>query len=57
VLGQAREQGFMRLSLETGSQPFFAPARRLYERHGFEACAPFGSYQPDPASHFMTCRL
>lgn len=57
VLEQARAQGFMRLSLETGSQPFFAPARRLYERHGFKACAPFGSYQPDPASHFMTRTL
>lgn len=54
VLVHARAQGYARLSLETGSQPFFAPARQLYARHGFEACAPFGSYGPDPASHFMT---
>ena len=57
ILLTARDRNYTRLSLETGSQPFFAPARRLYERHGFKACAPFGSYQPDPASHFMTRTL
>lgn len=57
VLTQARKQGYARLSLETGSQPFFEPARQLYERHGFEGCAPFGPYGPDPASHFMTRTL
>lgn len=54
VLGAARTAGHARISLETGSQPFFAPARALYARHGFEDCAPFGSYRLDPASHFMT---
>lgn len=54
ALAEARAAGHARVSLETGSQPFFAPARALYARHGFEDCAPFGSYGPDPASHFMT---
>lgn len=54
VLGAARTAGHTRISLETGSQPFFASARALYARHGFEDCAPFGSYTLDPASHFMT---
>ncbi len=54
ALAEARAAGHARISLETGSQPFFAPARALYARHGFEDCAPFGSYGPDPASHFMT---
>lgn len=53
----ARAAGHTRLSLETGSQPFFAPARVLYARHGFEDCGPFGSYRLDPNSHFMTRRL
>jgi putative acetyltransferase len=57
VLGAARTAGHTRISLETGSQPFFAPARALYARHGFEDCAPFGSYTLDPASHFMTRTL
>ncbi|MDA8450465.1 GNAT family N-acetyltransferase [Acidovorax sp. NCPPB 3859] len=57
ALAEARAAGHARISLETGSQPFFAPARALYARHGFEDCAPFGSYGPDPASHFMTRAL
>lgn len=57
VLDAARTAGHTRISLETGSQPFFAPARTLYARHGFEDCAPFGNYTLDPASHFMTRAL
>ena len=54
VLDRARDEGAARISLETGSQEFFAPARRLYARHGFVECAPFGGYRPDPSSTFMT---
>ena len=43
-----------RLSLETGSWPYFAPARALYARHGFTECGPFGDYREDPNSVFMT---
>jgi putative acetyltransferase len=57
ALAEARAAGHTRMSLETGSQPFFAPARALYARHGFEACAPFSNYTNDPASHFMTRML
>jgi putative acetyltransferase len=45
------------LSLETGSMPFFEPARRLYRRHGFEPCEPFAQYELDPNSVFMTLML
>jgi putative acetyltransferase len=54
VIEQARALGHARLSLETGSQPFFQPAHALYEKHGFQACAPFGTYTDDPNSRFMT---
>ncbi len=47
VIGEARRRGYERLSLETGSQDFFALARRLYRRHGFVACPPFGTYVAD----------
>jgi putative acetyltransferase len=57
LLAQARARGYRRLSLETGSTEAFAPARRLYERYGFEYCAPFGDYAEDPWSRFMTLRL
>ena len=46
-----------RISLETGSQEAFAPARRFYQRSGYQACEPFGSYSPSPDSCFLTKTL
>lgn len=57
LLAEARASGIRQLSLETGSQPGFAPARALYARAGFSECPPFEGYGPDPASVFMTLRL
>ncbi|WP_043637487.1 GNAT family N-acetyltransferase [Nonomuraea candida] len=57
ILTEARRMGFTRLSLETGSTEFFLPARRLYEKFGFEYCEPFADYRPDPHSVFMTRSL
>ena len=57
LITAARSRGYTRLSLETGAMPFFAPAHRLYRRHGFAPCGPFGSYQSDPNSVFMTLAL
>lgn len=54
ILQVARERNYSRLSLETGSTDFFIPARKLYERYGFECCGPFGDYPEDPYSVFMT---
>lgn len=53
----ARGQGLTRVSLETGTQPAFEPARRLYARRGFVECGPFASYVLDPHSVFMTLSL
>lgn len=57
ILGVAVERNYQRLSLETGTQDFFLPARKLYERFGFEYCGPFGDYKEDPYSAFMTKEL
>lgn len=57
ILGEARERGYERLSLETGSQDGFVPARTLYGSFGFTECGPFGDYRPDPNSVFMTLKL
>lgn len=57
MIAKARQMGLSRLSLETGSWPFFAPAREFYKRHGFVECSPFGSYLADPNSVFMTLDL
>jgi putative acetyltransferase len=54
ILGEAARRGYRRLSLETGSQPHFAPARALYASFGFQSCAPFGDYVDDPNSVFMS---
>ncbi len=54
ILGEAARRGYRRLSLETGSQPHFAPARSLYASFGFQNCGPFGDYVEDPNSVFMT---
>lgn len=57
ILEQAARRGYRRLSLETGTQPEFAPARALYERFGFQYCGPFDGYVDDPCSAFMTRAL
>ena len=57
IVAAARARGMSRLSLETGSWPYFAPARALYARHGFVECAPFGDYRKDPNSVFMTLEI
>ncbi|MFI9510282.1 GNAT family N-acetyltransferase [Nocardia sp. NPDC052566] len=57
LIAEARGRGYRRLSLETGTQDFFAPARRLYARHGFTECGPFADYTDDPNSVYMTLAL
>jgi putative acetyltransferase len=57
ILTEARARSYLRLSLETGSQPEFLPARRLYESYGFGYCGPFADYVEDPHSVFMTLQL
>lgn len=54
IIAEARARSYGRLSLETGSQPFFAPARTLYARFGFVPCEPFADYTADPNSVCMT---
>ncbi len=57
IVATARERGYRRLSLETGTQDLFASAHRLYARHGFVECEPFAGYRPDPNSVFFTLSL
>ena len=54
IVTEALARSYHRLSLETGSQPEFLPARRLYESFGFTYCPPFEGYVDDPNSVFMT---
>jgi putative acetyltransferase len=53
----ARDRGFRRLSLETGTMAAFEPARSLYAGAGFVPCEPFGCYVRSPNSTCMTLPL
>jgi len=57
LITEAREAGFSQISLETGSQESFGPARALYLAEGFEVCGPFEGYVLDPNSVYMTLTL
>jgi len=57
VIAVARERGYRRLSLETGSGPAFEAARSLYARASFTPCDAFGDYRPTPLSAYMTLAL
>ena len=57
LLEDAAARSVQRISLETGSMDFFAPARRLYESAGFVVCPPFGGYKEDPNSVYLSMVL
>jgi putative acetyltransferase len=53
LIDTATSRGYKKLSLETGAQSAFVPARTMYEGFGFTYCAPFEGYWDDPNSVFM----
>lgn len=57
IVEVAKRRGYQSLSLETGSNPAFLPAQRLYQSFGFTYCGPFASYRADPNSVFMSLRF
>ena len=57
LLAEARDRGYRRVSLETGSMEAFAPARALYEGAGFSPCEPFGDHRRSPHSVYLTLEL
>lgn len=54
IVSTARSKGLTRLSLETGSWPYFTAARAFYASKGFSECEPFNDYVEDENSVFMT---
>ena len=44
IITAARNEGLLRLALETGSGPAFEPALKLYRRRGFLSGGAFGDY-------------
>lgn len=57
ILAEARQRGYRRLYLETGSAAAFRPAHALYESFGFAYCGPFADYEAGPRCVFMCLEL
>jgi putative acetyltransferase len=57
IIEVARQRGYTRLSLETGTHPAFEPAHNLYRSKGFEVSGPFGSYGVNSHSVFMALSI
>lgn len=57
LMEEAQRRGYHWLGLETGRPEPFVPAQRLYQKHGFAECEPFGDYVSDEFSLCMDKRL
>ena len=57
LIAEGRRRGYARLSLETGNNAPFAPARAMYERAGFTLCGPFADYSDEAFSRYYTLAL
>lgn len=57
IITVARQRGYARLSLETGTHPAFEPAHSLYRSKGFAISGPFGNHCPNSHSVFMALEL
>jgi putative acetyltransferase len=57
VIAAAKQRGYRRLSLETGTAALHAPAIALYRRAGFVSCEAFADYEPSPHNQFMRLDL
>ena len=57
LIEEAKKLNVKRLSLETGSGDFFLPARKLFQKVGFEKCSPFAHYKEDTNSCYMSLDL
>jgi putative acetyltransferase len=57
IIAQARGEGLVRLSLETGSGPDFEPALALYRAHGFANGPAFGDYAASAFNQFLHLAL
>jgi putative acetyltransferase len=53
LIAEARQRGYTRLSLETGSGPAFEPALNLYRKYGFTDGGAFDGYEKSPFNQFL----
>jgi putative acetyltransferase len=53
IIAVARQRGYARLSLETGSGAAFEPALNLYRKYGFIEGGAFDRYEKSPFNQFL----
>jgi len=53
LINEAKKLNIKKISIETGSGDFFAPARKLFKQYGFKSCKPFAHYKKDINSCYM----
>ena len=54
LINEAKKLNIKRLSIETGAGDFFIPARKLFNKCGFETSKPFAHYKADVNSVYLT---
>ena len=57
LISEAKKLEIKKISIETGSGSFFAPARKLFKKCGFKPCEPFAHYKEDPNSCYFSLDL
>ena len=57
LIFEAKKLNIKRISVETGTGDFFAPARKLFNKCGFKPCKPFAHYKKDIDACYMTLLL
>jgi putative acetyltransferase len=57
IIREVGKLKFEKIYLETGSYEAFLPARRLYEKFGFEYCGPFADYSENSNSVYMVKKI
>lgn len=57
IITEARNRGYRRLSLATGTAPLHAPAVSLYRSAGFTPCEAFADYASSPHNQFFRLDL
>ena len=57
LIDQAKQIGIKKLSTETGAGEFFAPARKLFKKFGFQKCKPFAHYKEDVNSVYLSKKI
>ena len=54
LIYEAQKLNIKKISIETGAGVFFIPARKLFNKCGFEICEPFAHYSKDINSIYLT---